>query len=207
VSFPNAARATGREIRGLCDSNRAEGVVFLGDVKDRLTNMTREGLESFGGFFRELDGINVMIAKGNHDAYIEALIKEVGFKATIAKEILLSDCALMHGNSMPSDEAVMRRYIVCGHGHVAAQINGTDRKAWLIAPVGEGMKEHYKRYNEEIRLVAAPAFNRLIIGSRIGYETREHLPLLSNRLFDFGRMKAYDLYGNALKSDPYRSGR
>ena len=58
-----------------------------------------------------------MIAKGNHDAYIEALIKEVGFEATIAKEVLLSECALMHGNSMPSEEAVMKKYIVCGPAH------------------------------------------------------------------------------------------
>ncbi len=203
VSFPNAARATGREIRGLCDSNRAEGVVFLGDVKDQLANLTREGLDSFRGFFRELDGVRVMIAKGNHDAYIEALVREVGFEATIAKEIILSECALMHGNSMPSDEAVMRKYIICGHGHTVAQINGMDRKAWLVAPAGEGMKDRYKNYNAEIRLIAAPAFNRLIVGSRIGYETQGHLPMLNNRLFDFGRMKAYDLYGNMLKGDPY----
>ncbi len=198
VSFPNAARATGREIRGLCESNRAKGVVFLGDVKDRLANMTREELESFRGFFRELDGINVLIAKGNHDAYIEALTTEMGVKAKIEKEIILSDCALMHGNAMPSDEAVMKKYIICGHGHIAAQVNGIDRKAWLVAPVGDGMIQNYKKYNKEITLICAPAFNRLIIGSRIGYETEEHLPLLNNRLFDFNRIRAYDLYGNPL---------
>ena len=199
VSFPNAARATGREIKGLCGSNRSNGVVFLGDVKDRLTNMTGEELESFRSFFRELDGINVMIAKGNHDAYIEALVKELGFNARIEKEIVLSDCTLMHGNAMPSDDAVMKKYIICGHGHIAAQVNGIDRKAWLVAPVGDGMSQNYKEYNKDITLICAPAFNRLIIGSRIGYETEEHLPLLNNRLFDFGKVKAYDLYGNLLK--------
>lgn len=207
ISFPNAARAAGREIRGLCESNRAKGVVFLGDVKDRLTNMTSQELESFRGFFRELGGIKIAIAKGNHDAYIESLIGEMGFEAVVEKEIILSECALMHGNAMPSDEAVTKKYIICGHGHMAALVNGIDRKAWLIAPVGEGMKEHYGNYNDQIRLVAAPAFNRLIVGSRIGYETQEHLPMLNNKLFDFSRMKAYDLYGNMLKVDPYQASK
>lgn len=207
VSFPNAARAMGREIRGLCESNRASGVVFLGDVKDRLANMTREGLESFKAFFRELEGIDITITKGNHDAHIEAILKEAGFDARVEKELLLSKCALMHGNAMPSEEAVMKRYIICGHGHMAAQVNGIDRKAWLVVPASDGMKSHYRDYNTGIRLVAAPAFNRLIIGSRIGYETQEHMPMLNNRLFDFGRMKAYDLYGNALKTDKYEVGR
>ena len=205
VSFPNAARATGREIRSICEANGAKGVVFLGDVKDRLANMTKEELESFRMFFRELDGINVMITKGNHDAHIGTLIMELGFKALVEKEILLSECALMHGNSMPSEEAVMKRYIICGHGHMAASINGIDKKAWLVAPAGDGMGENYREYNKDIKLVAAPAFNRLIIGSRMGYETQEHLPMLNNRLFDFSRMKAYDLYGNMLKAEPHQA--
>lgn len=207
VSFPNAARAAGREIKGLCESNRAKGVVFLGDVKDRLTNMTSQELESFRGFFMELDGIKIIIAKGNHDAYIESLIAEMDIETVVEKEVILSECALMHGNAMPSDEAVTKKYIICGHGHMAAFVNGIDRKAWLVAPAGEGMGKHYRNYNKDIRLVAAPAFNRLIIGSRIGYGTQEHIPMLNNKLFDFGKMKAYDLYGNMLKVDPYQIGR
>ena len=119
-------------------------------------------------------------------------------KAGIKKEILLSDVALMHGNALPSEDAVRKKYIVCGHGHIAAAINGIDRKAWLVADAGEGMHEHYRSYNNEIRLVAAPAFNRLIVGSRVGPESEEHIPLLNNKLFDFGSAKFYDLFGSRL---------
>lgn len=204
ISFPNAARAAGREIRGVCESNSAKGVIFLGDVKDSIANMTREGMDSLRTFFRELEGIDITIAKGNHDAHIESLIGEMGFEAEIKKEVILSECALMHGNAMPSDEAVIKKYIICGHGHMAAHVNGIDRKAWLIAPAGAGMKEHYRNYNEEIKLVAAPAFNRLIIGSRMSYETKEHMPMLNNNLFDFSMIEAYDLYGNKLRIGPYQ---
>lgn len=199
VAFPNAAKLMGSEIRKACSANGARGVILLGDVKHRLTNMTREELRSLAEFFHELRGINVMIAKGNHDAYIESLVRELGFSATIEKEILLSDCALMHGNAMPSDAAVMKRYVICGHGHIAAQINGIDKKAWLIAPAGDGMAEHYQSYNKGIKLVATPAFNRLIVGSRIGYESEEHIPMLNNRVFDFSKAKVYDLYGNLVR--------
>ncbi len=199
ITFPNAAKGMGEELRNIVEKNGASGVVLLGDVKHRLANLTRDDMNSFSEFFHALDGIDVSITRGNHDAYIEDLLSRIGFKAGVEKEVLISDAALMHGNAMPSDEAVMKDYIICGHGHIAAQVNGTDRKAWLVAEAGRGMEEHYKAYNKGIKLVAAPAFNRLITGSRIGYETEEHLPLLNNRLFDFSSAKAYDLYGNLLK--------
>ncbi len=196
IAFPNAAKMLGSEIRKVCSSNNSKKVVLLGDVKHRLTNITKEDLQSLRDFFGELAGIEVMIAKGNHDAYIEKYLDEIHVKAVVEKEILLSDCALMHGNAMPSEEAVTEKYLICGHGHIAAQINGVDKRVWVVAPAGEGMKEHYKSYNEGIKLVAAPAFNRLITGTRLGYESEEHMPLLNNKLFDFEKLRVYDLYGN-----------
>lgn len=196
VSFPNAAKRMGSEIKNLCNANGAKGVILLGDVKHRLTNITREEIRAMSEFFHELRDFRVRIARGNHDAYLETLMLEIGFNAEISKEVLLEDVALMHGNAMPSEEAVKKRYIVCGHGHIAAQVNGIDKKAWLVAPRGEGMDENFKEFNDKIKLVAAPAFNRLIIGSRIGAESEEHIPLLNNKLFDFQRAKVYDLFGN-----------
>ena len=198
VSFPNAAAAMGLEIRRIYEENNANGIVFLGDVKHRLANLTKEDAGSFREFFGKLDGIDVRIARGNHDAYLERILSGIGFKAGIEKEIMLSDAALMHGNALPSEEAVMKDYIICGHGHIAAQVNGVDKKAWLVARAGTAMGEHYEDYNKDIELIAAPAFNRLIIGSRIGHETGEHMPLLNSGLFDLESAKAYDLYGNLL---------
>ncbi len=198
IAFPNAAKRTGAEIASLCAQNKAEGLVLLGDVKHGLGNVTHAELAELRGFFHELRDVRIMIARGNHDAYLDRMLEHMGIKAAVHREILLSEVALMHGNSMPSDEAVMKKYIVCGHAHMAAQVNGIDRKAWLVAPVGSGMKEHYQGYNKKIRLVVAPAFNRLIVGSRMGPQTEGHIPLLNNRLFDFSGAKAYDLYGSEL---------
>lgn len=199
VSFPKATAKMAEELLSICKENNSSKIVLLGDVKDRLTNVTRPEMAMLKEFFDALSGIEVRIVKGNHDANLDWILKGLGYDVDIQKEILLDEVALMHGNALPSEEAVMKKYIVCGHGHIAAHLNGVDSKAWLVAPAGNGMEEHYKDYNKEIKLVAAPAFNRLIIGSRIGYETEEHIPLLSNRLFDFTSMKTYDLYGNMLK--------
>lgn len=199
IAFPNAAKRMAEEIRHLCSQNNAKGVVMLGDVKDGIGNPSREEMADIRQFFHELSGIKIMIAKGNHDAYLTEILSEMKVEAVVEKEILLSEVALMHGNAMPSDDAVLKKYIVCGHGHIAAQINGIDRKAWLVAPAGTGMKGQYAKFYRGIKLIAAPAFNRLIIGSRIGSESEEHLPLLGNRLFDFSLSEVYDLYGNRLK--------
>ena len=199
IAFPKATAKMARELLTICKDNNSEKIVLLGDVKDRLANVTRPEMDMLKEFFDILSNIDVRIVKGNHDANLDEILKGLGFNIVIQKEILLDDVALMHGNALPSEDAVMKKYIVCGHGHIAAQLNGVDSKAWLVAPAGVGMKEHYKDHDKGIKLVAAPAFNRLIIGSRVSHETEEHIPLLSNRLFDFSSMKTYDLYGNMLK--------
>lgn len=198
IAFPNAAKRAGEEIARLCAENGAVGIVLLGDVKHGLGNVTRQEMAELREFFHGMRGLRVTIARGNHDAYLGRMLDSIDAGAVVRKEVLLDDVALMHGNSMPSAEAVMKRYIVCGHAHMAAQVNGIDRKAWLVAPAGAGMEDHYERYNKGIRLVVAPAFNRLIVGSRMGPGTEEHIPLLNNGLFDFSGAKAYDLYGNEL---------
>lgn len=199
IAFPNAARRTGAEIRRLCEGNNARGVVLLGDVKHSLGNLARIEREELVQFFGELRGMDIFVAKGNHDAYLGDMLSSMNIEAHISKEIMFPGIALMHGNSMPSEEAVMKRYMICGHAHLAARVNGIDRKVWMVAPCGPGMKEGYSKYNKRIKLVVAPAFNRLITGSRIGSQTEGHLPFLNNRLFDFPRAKVYDLDGNELE--------
>jgi len=198
IAFPNAAKRAGSEVARLCSDSGALGLVLLGDVKHGLGNVTHAEMAELREFFNELRGIRVMIARGNHDAYLDRMLNSMDFGAEVGREILLSDVALMHGNAMPSEEAVMKRYIVCGHAHMAAQVNGIDRKAWLVSPAGPGMEAHYPKYNRGIKLVVAPAFNRLIVGSRMSPETEEHIPLLGKGLFDFSGARAYDLYGNEL---------
>jgi hypothetical protein len=199
ISFPKATARMALELLSICKENGSESVVLLGDVKDRLANVTRAELLVIREFFDLLSGIDVRIVRGNHDANLEGILLDMGFEIKIGREILLGEIALMHGNALPSADAVMKKYIVCGHGHIAAYLNGVDSKAWMVAPIGAGMGEQYKNYDKGIKLVAAPAFNRLIVGSRIGPDTEGHMPLLSNKLFDFAKAKTYDLYGNLLK--------
>ncbi len=199
VLFPKATARMAQELLLVCKQNDSEKIVLLGDVKDRLANMTRPEMLALKEFFDALGGVEVRIVRGNHDANLDEILSGLGFRIEISKEMLLEEVALMHGNALPSAGAVMKRYIICGHGHIAAHLNGIDSKAWMVAPLGKGMDESYKEYNKKIKLVAAPAFNRLIIGSRMGAETQSHIPLLSSRIFDFSKAKAYDLYGNLLK--------
>lgn len=203
ISFPRATAKMAQELVSICKANRSKSLVLLGDVKDSIGHVTLAEKSLIREFFSALEGFEVRIARGNHDAYLDTMLAEMGFDVEVSKEVLLEDVALMHGNAMPSADAVKKGYIACGHGHIAASVNGTDSKAWLVAEVGEGMHRHYEEYNGAIRLVNAPAFNRLIIGSRVGYGTEEHIPMLNNELFDFAHANFYDLYGNRI-SDRHR---
>ncbi len=198
IEFPNDAERTGHEIMSICNNNDAAGIAMLGDVKDRISRLTVEDMRGMRDFFAQIADTDIYIAKGNHDAYIDAILSDIGVKATIKKEIVLSDVALIHGNSMPSEEAMKKNYLICGHSHMAALVNGIDRKAWLVARAGDNISKFYKKHNKNIKLVVAPAFNRLIIGSRIGYSSAKHLPLLNNNVFDLKKATVYDLFGNEL---------
>ena len=49
-----------------------------------------------------------------------------------------------------------------------------------------------------VRLIVVPAFNRMIVGTRIDRGSGSNLPLLKGRIFDIESAKVYDLGGDLL---------
>lgn len=195
IYFPNASGKMADEIIGICRKGRAKEIAILGDVKESIGNVTRDEENALRGFFDALKGMDVRIAKGNHDAYLDRILARMGFDIPVQKEILLGNAALMHGNSMPSSEAMEKRYVIVGHGHMAAYVNGELEKVWLIAGIGKGAGKSYSRYNAAAKLVVMPAFNSMITGSGFGAESKRHMPLLRNEVFTTERAEIRTLNG------------
>ncbi len=196
--FNKAAEKMASSLLETCKLSGAKSVALLGDVKDSIGVPPREEVEALKEFFAQMHGIEVRIAKGNHDAYLERILKGMGANASVEKEILLGEAALMHGNAWPSDGAMEKQHIITGHGHIAAQVNGRTEKAWLVAGAGKMAAKIYERCNEGIKLVVAPAFNPLITGTRINERTRSFIPLFKGDVFDFNSAKVYALDGSVI---------
>lgn len=196
--FPGAAKRMADSLLSIYEESRAKGMILLGDIKDRLMNVTKDDEEALRAFFSRLNGVGIRIARGNHDAYLQKILARLGISATVEDEILLGDTALLHGNTMPSEEAMMKRYVITGHSHVAANVNGIDQKAWAILSISGKASGSYEKYNKRCRLVMVPAFNDMIIGTSIDLSSRTNMPLIRRGVFDIGSLKLYDLRGNLI---------
>lgn len=192
VHVPNATERLIQNLVLLSRRKKAKGIVLLGDIKESLSYPSREEHEELSRFFYELRKFEITITKGNHDPRIEDVIGRIDAKVSVVRELLLDEIALMHGHSLPSEEAMRRKYIITAHSHPAVSINGRLEKAFAVARVGTGAGRFYKSYNKRIKLVIMPAFNELITGSDVG-GIEKFSPLLRKRIFDFESAEIYDL--------------
>lgn len=193
IYLANASKRSGAKLADICKKNNAERLVFLGDIKEGIAYPVREEYQTIKSFFDQIPSIDIKIAKGNHDAHIAEILERIGLSAEVKKEILLGKSAFMHGNSLPSEEAMMKELIVVAHGHISINMNGNSEKAYLLAKIGKGVKKLYKRCNKEAMLLVMPAFNDIVTGTNLNKDLRNFIPLFRNNLFDFNSAEIYTL--------------
>ncbi|MDE1870119.1 MAG: metallophosphoesterase family protein [Candidatus Micrarchaeota archaeon] len=198
IHFPNAAQRVASQINEICRETKAKRVVFLGDIKERIGFMTPEEKMVLYGFFRRIECEEIVVTRGNHDARLGELLEGFEKKVEIVKEFLVGDFALMHGNALPSREAMRKRFIVTGHVHPALRGFEQIEKIWMIADAGKWARIDYPDCNKKIKLVIAPAFSDLVLGSGIDETTKRRMPMLKNDLFEFGSARVYNLDGKLL---------
>jgi putative SbcD/Mre11-related phosphoesterase len=162
-------------IKGLLEETKAERLVMLGDVKEKITMLDPRSADMISklGMLCEL-----IIVRGNHDGGIEGC----GARVVPSDGFVLGKLGLVHGHSWPSDECMRAGYLVSAHQH--PQLSVVDRSGrrhsepvWIIAePDANRIAEHYKRYNKKIRLILMPAFNppRWSAVRRVGGASRPH---------------------------------
>lgn len=199
IRLYNATEHTANALKGIADEFRVKRIALLGDIKDAIMRPDASERNALQRFFYELRDYDVTVVRGNHDAYLEEVVK-----SGLVDELLLDRFALLHGNRWPSEEAMSMDYIVTAHNHPA--VSYTDRigtyreKAWAVCGMNaRAAAGRYKSFNRNLKLVIMPAFNDLILG----LEARDMRdpntsPLLKNRLFCYGRCTFYTLRGEII---------
>ncbi len=193
IIFQDATKRMSDRLLALCKETGARSMVIIGDVKESIAYPRFGEFMELKRFFEAMKGIGISIAKGNHDGDMERVIKNLDLDIELKREIFIDGVALMHGNAWPSEDAMRKRYLAVGHRHFAVDSNGKIEKAWLLAKPGGKIGDRYKRYNKDIRLVVVPPFNDLILGSAIGAETGDSMPLFKQDVFGWKSAKAFGL--------------
>jgi putative SbcD/Mre11-related phosphoesterase len=187
--FPQASERMGEKLFDIYKKHKAKEIILLGDIKESIGYPTLSEYRDMGDFFNELGGVRLRVTKGNHDAHIDKIFDRLGINVEVSREILLKDIALMHGNSLPSEEAMEKKMLVTGHGHASANINGNYEKVWVVVKKERGTPE----------LVIMPPFNTLILGSDLSENFAKHMPVLRTALFDLEKAEIYNLDGEILR--------
>ncbi|MCL4363020.1 metallophosphoesterase [Candidatus Marsarchaeota archaeon] len=202
INMRSATEMIANRIVGIASSFKANDLIILGDLKNRILRLDYAEVRMVKSFLEQLNdsGLRVHLAIGNHDAYTGDFS---GLLNGMSDEIIIGDIALMHGHRWPSDKAMSKGTIITAHNHFAIGIydsNGAfyNSKVWLVAKANR--KELAKRYENgrATRLIVMPAFNDLIMGGGfdIEHSAREDInPLFRNGIFDFDNAEIYGLDG------------
>lgn len=193
--FQKATEKMSANLLEIYKKSGARRLVLLGDVKESIASPRFAEYRELRLFFEALRGVEIMIAKGNHDGGLDRVLANMGFGVPVEREVFVGDVALTHGNSWPSPEVMRKRYLIVGHGHYAMMKNGAREKVYVAAGLSKQATRRYKVFNKLLKLIVMPAFNSLITGSALREEARGYLPVLKDGLFDFDSAKVYGLDG------------
>jgi Predicted ICC-like phosphoesterases len=186
------------KIKKIAKEFKAERIVLLGDIKESILYPDVQERKSIKDFFYRLEGMEMEVLRGNHDAHLDEI---TGRK--VSDEFMTKNFAFLHGNKWPTEEAMMRRTIISGHSHVAVETvdrNGARyiEKAWLIA--GRGREKGGYKKIEARELIVMPAFNELITGYPVGKKEngrKEGMnPLLGSGIFSYRNADIFGISGS-----------
>ncbi len=190
----NAAKRMAQTISRLCDENNLQKIVFLGDIKDTVGYSPSQERLAVRDFFATLTKYELHVAKGNHDSHLEAILDSLGFHPHISNEILLGDYAFMHGNTLPGEEALAKKYIAVGHLHAALKEAFGYRKVFVFAKAKKRVNSKLS-YNKSAVLIALPAFSDLILGSDVTEKAAKYAPALRLGIFDWDNAEVFGFDG------------
>jgi hypothetical protein len=201
IKLYGAVEQMEKKIKSISRHFKAKSIIILGDVKDTILYPEALEILELKEFFKALDGYDITVVAGNHDAHLEEIVN-----CKMVDELVLGNFAFLHGHRWPSENAMKAKYLFAGHNHVAVSMkdkNGAfyNQKAWLVSKFNKkrGL-ERYPNANKEITLIVLPAFNDLITGMPVGSELEgENIsPLFRNGVFDYKTAKVYSLRGDII---------
>jgi uncharacterized protein len=187
---PNLVADMINELLGLVESEKADAIVLLGDVKHTVGSISKQEWDDIPAFLRQLaTKADVYLVPGNHDSNIRHLVPD-SVNVASAKGMALDDTLLVHGHSMPSDLRSNVRRIVMGHIHPVflkreSVIHG--QRVWLYL---QAKKEALFSEQGLVDIVVVPSFNQYLYATGEKYYHKSISPIISRVInYDKGVQK------------------
>jgi hypothetical protein len=179
VMMPSLVSDMTGELLGLIESEHADGMVLLGDIKHTVGAISKQEWDDIPAFLKQLSAkAEVYLVPGNHDGNIRHLVP-VNVNVISSKGMTLGDTLLVHGHSMPSDVRSHVRRIVMGHVHPVflkegSVVNG--ERVWIYI---QAMKEALFSEEGLVDIVVLPSFNPHLYATREKYYHKSISPIIT----------------------------
>lgn len=202
------SRGLADRLAALAKAQKADRILLLGDVKHKVTHLSRQEQRDVPAFFERLAAFDrVDVTVGNHDAGLGALLPPGRFRNVRlhpATGVLLEGAegkvAALHGHAWPSPALLAADTFLVGHTHAAVALDdeqgrSTTEWAWLRGPFDAAkVRARYGR-GTVARVVVFPPFNPLCGGTPVN---RDGVLGPFAKLLDLGAAELFLLDGRAL---------
>ena len=149
------------EVLEIIEVENPDSVIFLGDVKSSIKNISRNEWEEVPRFFKKIsERCDTVLVPGNHDANIQRLVPDnismISSTGMIEENVLLT-----HGHTMPSKNFSHVDKIIMGHLHPVffqedSIVNG--QRVWVSIKTNK--EEIFPNKSGELEITIIPSFNK-----------------------------------------------
>lgn len=170
------------DLLSIVESEKAQGLILLGDIKNSVGSISKQEWDEIPGFFRKLASkADVYLVPGNHDGNIRHLVPE-SVNVISSRGMVLGDTLFVHGHSMPSDVRSNVNRIVMGHLHPVFAKKGSivnGQRVWVYLQVD---KNSIFSEDGTVDIVIVPSFNKYLYTSGERSPRRSLSPIISRIL-------------------------
>ncbi|MBI4176398.1 MAG: metallophosphoesterase [Candidatus Aenigmarchaeota archaeon] len=202
IRIPSQLERLTKRLDAILKSTGAKKVIILGDVKHKITGVSRDEERDIPAFFsRFLGKVGMEIVLGNHDPLIERVLPK-GVIVHPASGLLYRDFYLCHGHAWPGSGLEKARYVVIGHNQPLIELR--DRlgyrwveQVWIRTRLESGKLEvRFPKMKKPPQLIVMPAFNELSGGVCVNREKELMGPVV--KAANMPKAKIYLLDGTYL---------
>ncbi len=186
------------QLLSLVDSESADDLVLLGDVKSSIKTISRNEWNEVPLFLKKLqEKTDVILIPGNHDSNIQRLAPE-GVTMISSVGLVVENALLTHGHTMPTENFSHVDKIIMGHVHPVffeedSVLNG--QRVWVSLRAEK--EKLFPSASGQIEITIVPSFNRYFYATKKKTYKRSISPILE-RIKDFSSAKIATLDGTII---------
>jgi hypothetical protein len=189
------------ELGSIIDSEKADSLILLGDVKASINLITKSEWNDIPKFLKKMnDKIDTILIPGNHDANIVKLVPE-GIILGGSYGMVIENVLLTHGHIIPSENFSHVDKIIMGHVHPVffqedSILNG--QRVWVSIKTKK--QKIFPSAVGELEITIVPSFNKYFYATHKKHYKKSISPILE-KIKEYSNARIVTLDGTMIGNE------